>query len=95
MKLTPWICRWLAVLAFLTTAAANAAAATKTGHREGIERMIGGDGHYLFASTNQEPHWHSVIMHPGAHTPVIHWYDKLDPVWWLGNAEEPVPPSWY
>ena len=45
MKLTPWICRWLAVLAFLTTAAANAAAATKTGHREGIERMIGGHAH--------------------------------------------------
>ncbi len=96
MKMTPWICHWLAVLVLVSTmAAARADVPTKTGHREGIERMIGGDDHYLFASTNQEPDWHSVIMHPGAHTPVIHWYEKIDPVWWLGNAEEPVPPSWY
>ena len=65
------------------------------GHREGIMRIITGTDARLFYSTNQEPDWHGVAMPRKAHTPVIHWYDKCNPVWWLGNAEEPVPPAWY
>ena len=27
--------------------------------------------------------------------PKIHFYDKWNPVWWVENADEPVPPKWY
>jgi hypothetical protein len=27
--------------------------------------------------------------------PKIRWYDKLNPVWWLENADDPAPPAWY
>lgn len=30
-----------------------------------------------------------------ADLPPIHWYDKINPVWWFGNVDEPVPPAWY
>ena len=41
------------------------------------------------------PAWHSVKVAPGPHLPKIHFYDKLNPVWWAENANEPVPPDWY
>ena len=27
--------------------------------------------------------------------PKIHFYDKLNPVWWVENSDDPVPPEWY
>jgi hypothetical protein len=49
------------------------------------------------ASTNSIPqaHWHTVTVTPAPNTPRIHFYDKLNPIWWLENADDPVPPSWY
>jgi len=38
---------------------------------------------------------HTVTKMPGPNTPKIHFYDKLNPVWWVENANEPVPPAWY
>ena len=39
--------------------------------------------------------WHSVKVTPRADLPKIHFYDKLNPVWWVKNSDEPVPPEWY
>lgn len=41
------------------------------------------------------PAWHSVKKRPGSRLPEIHFYDKLNPVWWAENADDPVPPAWY
>ncbi len=41
------------------------------------------------------PPLHTVTEIPGPDTPKIHFYDKLNPVWWVENANEPVPPAWY
>jgi hypothetical protein len=46
------------------------------------------------AGTNL-PSWHSLKRMPGPHRPRIHFYDKLDPVWWAENTDEPTPPDWY
>ena len=40
-------------------------------------------------------HWHTVAVTPKAGRPEIHFYDKLNPVWWFENADEPLPPDWY
>jgi hypothetical protein len=42
-----------------------------------------------------EGKWHSLRIEPPPDSPKIHWYNKLNPVWWFKNADEPVPPSWY
>ena len=39
--------------------------------------------------------WHSVTMTPTTNSPCIHWYNKINPVWWFGNQKEPLPPAWY
>lgn len=39
--------------------------------------------------------WHSVKILPSPRLPKIHFYDKLNPVWWLKNSDEPNPPAWY
>ena len=39
--------------------------------------------------------WHTIQVAPRTSLPEIHFYDKLNPVWWLQNADEPVPPAWY
>jgi hypothetical protein len=44
---------------------------------------------------NNSPAWHSVKVLPSPHQPEIHFYDKLNPIWWLENSDEPVPPKWY
>jgi hypothetical protein len=44
--------------------------------------------------TNAVP-WHTVVITPKASRPEIHFYDKLNPVWWFENADEPLPPDWY
>ena len=41
------------------------------------------------------PRWHTIKVAPKAGLPPIHFYDKLNPVWWLGNVDDPVPPNWY
>ncbi len=46
------------------------------------------------ADTNSV-HWHSIRVAPKQDLPEIHCYDKLNPVWWLQNADDPVPPAWY
>lgn len=40
-------------------------------------------------------HWHAVIVTPRPDLPKIHFYNKLNPVWWFGNIDDPVPPAWY
>jgi hypothetical protein len=44
--------------------------------------------------TNAVP-WHTIKVTTGPDLPEIRWYDKFNPVWWLQNADEPVPPSGY
>ena len=39
--------------------------------------------------------WHSIHVAPKASLPEIHFYEKLNPVWWLGNIDDPLPPKWY
>jgi len=39
--------------------------------------------------------WHTVQIRPGPHAPKIHFYNKLNPIWWLKNSDDPVPPDWY
>ena len=47
--------------------------------------------------TNSIPNakWHTITITPDVRLPKIHIYDKLNPVWWLENADEPTPPAWY
>jgi hypothetical protein len=83
--------QWPAMFALalaLATPCATASPPARSGHREGIDRPFIG-------STNQEPPWHAVFMPRKPDLPVFHWYQKINPVWWLGNAEEPEPPAWY
>ena len=48
-------------------------------------------------ATNSIPreHWHTIVVSPAPDVPKIRFFDKLNPVWWLENADEPVPPAWY
>jgi len=45
-------------------------------------------------STNSVP-WHTITAAPPTNQPKIHFYNKLNPVWWLGNVDDPTPPAWY
>ena len=49
------------------------------------------------AGTNSLPaaHWHTIRVPPAPGLPKIPFYDKLNPVWWLENADDPIPPAWY
>src|SRR5882724_12462986 len=50
------------------------------------------------SDTNTIPsrvHWHTVKVKPGPAAPKIHFYNKLNPVWWLKNSDSPKPPAWY
>ena len=86
---------WPATSALTLLVLFTAAAARAGGHREGIGRLVVGSDARLFYSTNQVPDWHGVAMPRKANMPVIHWYDKWNPVWWFGNNDDPVPPAWY
>jgi hypothetical protein len=44
------------------------------------------------AGTN---HWRTVTVTPNPDLPKIHFYDRLNPVWWFGNLDDPAPPAWY
>ena len=39
--------------------------------------------------------WHTITVTPPASQPKIHFYNKLNPVWWFGNIDDPTPPAWY
>jgi hypothetical protein len=41
------------------------------------------------------PRWHTIRVLPDSDLPHIHFYDKLNPVWWFGNLNTPVPPASY
>jgi hypothetical protein len=41
------------------------------------------------------PPWHTITMEPRPNLPEFHWYTKINPVWWLKNDDQPVPPDWY
>jgi len=34
-------------------------------------------------------------MIPRTNLPPIHFYNKINPIWWFGNVDEPCPPAWY
>lgn len=40
-------------------------------------------------------HWQTVQITPRKSTPKIHFYNKLNPVWWFKNSDDPKPPDWY
>jgi hypothetical protein len=42
-----------------------------------------------------KPKWHSVVMIPRTNLPAIHFYNKINPLWWFGNVDEPRAPEWY
>lgn len=46
------------------------------------------------AGANSAP-WHTITVRPPPDLPEIHFYDKLNPVWWFGNIDDPTPPEWY
>jgi hypothetical protein len=50
----------------------------------------------LRTNANSPPaHWHTIIVKPPATAPRIHFYSKLNPVWWFKNSDDPKPPEWY
>lgn len=51
-----------------------------------------GGGPEVSSPTNAFPHVVIHIPRPEHHFSI---WRKLNPVWWLGNADEPVPPDWY
>ncbi len=46
-------------------------------------------------SAEARPRWHSVVLMPETNHPSVHFYNKLNPIWWFGNSDEPRPPAWY
>jgi hypothetical protein len=39
--------------------------------------------------------WHSFHRKVPSSLPKIETCEKMNPVWWLKNADDPVPPDWY
>lgn len=39
--------------------------------------------------------WHTIAMPGRTNPPAIHFYDKLNPIWWFGNVDQPTAPDWY
>jgi hypothetical protein len=39
--------------------------------------------------------WHSVEIKPSSRPGTIHFYNKINPVWWFKNADAPAPPDWF
>jgi len=52
---------------------------------------------HTMVRTNTVPKadWRTIKVRPGPHAPKIHFYDKLNPVWWFKNSDDPKPPAWY
>ncbi len=40
-------------------------------------------------------HWHTIIVMPLTNHAKIHFYNKINPIWWFGNIDDPVPPPDY
>lgn len=60
----------------------------------GISRS--GETEFKSAGTNApDGKWHTIQVPPRRNLPKIHFYDKLNPVWWLKNSDEPSPPADY
>lgn len=47
------------------------------------------------ASATAQRDWRSVRIPIRKGSPEVRLRDRLDPIWWFGNADEPEPPSWY
>lgn len=45
-------------------------------------------------SDSLEGQWHSLRVMPTTKAKIT-TCDKINPVWWIGNADEPIPPDWY
>lgn len=39
--------------------------------------------------------WRTIKVKPGPDVPKVHFYNKLNPLWWFKNSDDPVPPDWY
>lgn len=39
--------------------------------------------------------WHSVRILQATNTPVVSAWNRINPVWWFGNADQPKPPADY
>ncbi len=39
--------------------------------------------------------WHSIAMMGRTNPPPIHFYNKINPIWWFGNIDQPTAPDWY
>ena len=59
-----------------------------------LARPIPGSPPPMMQRDTNVPAWHSIQVTPPAGLK-IRWQDKLNPVWWLQNADDPVPPDWY
>lgn len=46
-------------------------------------------------SVTNSVRWHTFKQMPRTDLPKIHFYDKLNPVWWFKNQDNPEPPDWY
>lgn len=44
---------------------------------------------------SEERQWYSVVLRPPPDFKPIHFYEKINPVWWLQNRDEPHPPAWF
>ena len=47
------------------------------------------------ATGTNEVCWHTITVSPRSSVPVIHTYQKINPVWWLQNTDDTLPPDWY
>jgi hypothetical protein len=49
------------------------------------------------ARTNAPQHvsWRTIEIKPRLNAPKIQFYNKLNPIWWLKNSDDPKPPAWY
>lgn len=50
---------------------------------------------YAAAISTNGQSWHGVRMVPAKEHPDVTLAHKLDPVWWLRNSDDPVPPASY
>jgi hypothetical protein len=39
--------------------------------------------------------WHTIKITPPSGLPKIHWYKKINPLWWFKDIDDPLPPAWY
>jgi hypothetical protein len=46
-------------------------------------------------AASQAGKWHTIKVPPNAQAPKIHFYNKLNPIWWFKNNDDPKPPDWY